>query len=137
MKDTGKTIQIVKQVRLTPSQQLALMDMANSGRSKPRLDYAVQTVLLHLGLVEKRSRFTAEEKAKRAQAVKADWKLCRGLVLVKDLSGLDRQVDKMRAYLRDSEDTAFFLTPAAQEYLIQGTVTIKTGPTKKAAADAE
>jgi hypothetical protein len=132
----AQTIEIVKQVRLTPKQRITLMDMANAGGVKPRLEHDAQTVLQHLGLIEKRSRFTPTEKAKRAEKIKADWKECRGFTLAKDLRALERKIDQMQSDQRESEDTAWFLTAAAQEYLLQGTVTIKTGPTPKAATDA-
>lgn len=124
-------IEIVKQVRLTPKQRLTLMDMANEGGSKSRIDHDAATVLRHLGLIEQRSRFTPAEKKARAQKRKAMFRDCIALARAEDAKGLHRKADAIDSDAYHDSETAYFLTPAAQEYLIQGKVTILAGPSPK------
>jgi hypothetical protein len=139
MPHDADSVQIVKQVRLTPKQRIALMEISNAGGSLGRmdLDHDIATVLMHLGLVEQRSRFTERQKAERIKGRAADWKECAELVRKKDLMGLNRKVDKMRSAIYEDGEKSWFLTPAAKEYLIQGTVTIKRGPEKEEAKSAQ
>jgi hypothetical protein len=117
-------IEIVKKVALSPNQRIALMDMANNGGMKERLDYNVQTVLLHLGLIEGRPRLTPAQQAKRQQGMKTQWKEIAGLVRDHNLKALRRKVETMESEAWHAEQKAWFLTPAAQEYLLNGSVTI-------------
>jgi hypothetical protein len=130
-------VEIVKQVRLTPKQRITLMEIANEGGSKSRIDHDTATVLKHLELIEHRSRYSPAEKKARVQKRKAMFKEAIELARAGNAKGLNRKADEIESAAYHDDETAYFLTPAAQEYLLQGTVTIKTGPTQKAAADAE
>jgi hypothetical protein len=125
-------VEIVKQVRLTPKQRITLMEMANNGGSKDRIDSDTATVLTHLGLVTKRDRFTAQQKTARLKQRKSMFQECAVLARAWDYDKLRRKVEAIGSDKYHDNETAYFLTPAAQEYLLHGTVTIKTGPTKKA-----
>jgi predicted alpha-1,6-mannanase (GH76 family) len=71
--------------------------------------------------------------AKRKHSVQEVNRLLRQMKTKK----ANRKLTDIESEAWHDADQAWFLTPAAQKYLVQGTVTIKTGFTKKAAADAD
>ncbi len=123
-----------KPVQLTPKQQIALMALSNHGGAQDRMDFDCATVLQHLGLVQKRLKFTPAELKTREQARKAQLRACIPLLRTgsaRDIKKLRRMIDDIDSEAWQDTYTAYFLTAAGVEYLNRGTVTVTTGPTRK------
>lgn len=126
-------VEIVKQVRLTPKQRITLMQASNAGGMVDRMDLDVSILLQHLGLVEKRPRFSAIELKARTTKRKDKLRECAPLLRsgsTADIKKLRRIVDDLDSETWHDNDTAYFLTPAAKEYLVTGKVTVIAGPSK-------
>lgn len=133
---TGADAPAIKQIRLTRKQRLTLMEISNAGGLLERVEHDVSVFLSHLQLIEKRSRYSPAEKAARLQKRKADLGECAALARLGDIKALGRKVQDLDSHAYHDDDKAWFLTLAAQEYLIRGTVTIKTGSIQKAGTNA-
>ena len=121
----GTPVTIIKQLRLTPAQKLAIVSAANNGNRFDRgPDWNTQQTLQHLRLIEKRDRYTpAERKAKQAK-ISALWKELPALVRARNLTAADRKVHELRSLISDLDSKTYWLTDAAKEYLTKGQVTI-------------
>jgi hypothetical protein len=93
--------------------------------------------LTHARLIEKRSRFTPVEKKARIAKRKGAFKQIATAARAADLKAIERLMRDLSSDEYHDNDSAYFLTPAAQEYLLQGTVTIKATIAKKKAPDAK
>jgi hypothetical protein len=121
---TRENIEIVKQIKLTSSQMFTLVAMSNGGGRERHIDYRVKGDLVALGLIEERDMYTALEKIVIEAEIREGWKQARLLTKARDTEGLDRIVDKIRGKQRDLTTKAYWLTKAAEEYLVKGKVTI-------------
>jgi len=117
-------VEIVRQVRLTTSQRMELVEMSNKGGRDRNIDWRVRHDLTALGLIEERDQFTPVEKVKIRQEIDALWKQAAGQVKAKDVELLKRTADSIREKRGDLERKAFWLTAAANEYLVKGRVLI-------------
>jgi radical SAM superfamily enzyme YgiQ (UPF0313 family) len=124
-------------IRLTWPQRLVLMEIANAGGSTARIDRNEAVFLTHARLIEKRSRFTPNEKEARIAKRKGAFKQIATAARNADLKAIERLMRDLSSDEYHDNDTAYFLTPAAQEYLLHGTVTIKATIAKKKAPDAK
>jgi hypothetical protein len=123
-KISTEKVEVIKKIRLTTNQHIALTEMQNNkGRSK-RLDWAVRSILLSLGLIEEREYSTPLEKRVIERAIIKSWKHVEQVVRRRKLEELSRAVSDLESKHRDLSAKCYWLTPAANEYLTTGTVTI-------------
>ncbi len=120
-------VEVVRQVRLTSKQRLTLVEMQNSGgrsRNSGYMNYTVRQDLQALGLIEERLLHTASEKKAIEGEISALWKAMPAHVKTKDASLVERQAGVIYAKLRSLDSKAWWLTKAAEEYLVKGKVMI-------------
>jgi len=120
---TAEKIEIVKQIKLTSNQRFALVAMSNNGGRERHIDYKVKGDLVALGLIEEREMNTPAEKKAIETEIRDSWKLAGPLVKAKNADSLDRLMDKIRSKQRDLTTKAYWLTKAAEEYLVKGNLT--------------
>jgi hypothetical protein len=118
-----QTTEIVRQVRLTTNQRLALVQMSNDGGHgnphwKARLD------LRQLGLIEERPRFAGAERIAKEKKIADLWKHLPALVKARNQRGLERVSQELHSHYYELERTTYWLTKAAEEYLVKGRVVI-------------
>lgn len=120
--------EIVKQVKLTPNQRIALMQAAaDGGRFNHTPDWGVLQPLRFLRLVEQRPKYEGKELASVRHKINDLWKKVPAIVRAKDARALDKISSDIRSYEYDLERTVYWLTPAAHEYLTLGKVTVLAG----------
>lgn len=119
-----KQLQVIKEVRLTTNQRLALVRMANESGIVDRLDYCVHTDLVFLGLIEK-VKLTSE--AQIDKEVAAAWKDLAAAVRKKDSSLADKAIRIITGASWRASKEGWRLTDAAKEYLLKGKVLVTVG----------
>jgi hypothetical protein len=121
----GTPVTIIKQLRLSPAQKLAIVSAANNGNRFNRgPEWSVQQTLQHLRLIEKRDRYTPAEKKAQQAKISVLWAELPALVRARNLEAADRKVDELRSLISNMNSKTYWLTDAAKEYLTKGQVTI-------------
>lgn len=120
------TQQPTRKIRLKATDVNALMVMANNGgRSTYRnLDYSIAVRLKILGLIEERQYHTREETARMYVEESELWgRIDKASELrnAEEVRGLAELIQNLR---QDIVSKGYWLTPAANEFLVNGTVTI-------------
>jgi hypothetical protein len=98
--------------------------MSNDGGRKRHVDYKLRADLVMLGLIEERDLNTAAEKRAIGAEIGEAWKLAAPLVKLRDAEALNRLINKIQSKQRELPMKAYWLTKAAEEYLIKGKVTV-------------
>ncbi len=117
-------VEVVRQVKLTTNQRLKLVMMSTEGGMARHVDWNVRADLLALGLIEERDCYTEKQKSEIRVQIAGMWKQASVFLKAKDASGLDRIAGEIRSKESEIAWKGFWLTDAANEYLVKGTVTI-------------
>ena len=117
-------IEIVKQVKLTAAQRIALVAASNAGGVLHNVDYDVREMLRYLGLIEEKLLYSRAEIDKE---VAEAWTDLRAAVRDKDISKADGAVSTLRDQRWKREKKCWRLTAAADEYLLKGRVVVTVG----------
>lgn len=125
----GEQVEILKQVKLTAAQRIALVSAANEKGFLQNASYDVRETLRYLGLVEKAPLHTAAEIDKRTAEA---WARLRVAVRDKDARKAEDAIGVIRSDRWDREKSSWRLTAAAQEYLLKGRVIVTVGPRNEA-----
>jgi hypothetical protein len=125
----GEQVEIIKQVKLTAAQRVALISAANDKGVLHGSDHGIRETLRYLGLVENRKLYTSAEIDKR---VAEAWAKLRAAVRQKDTNKAEDAIGVIRSERWDREKTTWRLTAAAEEYLLKGRVIVTVGPRNEA-----
>jgi hypothetical protein len=116
-----QTVEIVKQVKLTGAQRVALVAAANNKGILPNVSYDVREMLRFLQLVESAPEHTREEID--AEVAKA-WVDLRDSCRTKDAKKARDAVHVIESAAWRRERHIWRLTNAAKEYLLRGRILI-------------
>ena len=128
-----------KLVVLTPAQRTALMLGANNGGmfpKQPQLAFSVHQTLQFLGLIEQRSCYSPAEIKERNAKMRNLWTALVVTSRQKNSRAAEKALGDIRNLEWHADDKAWFLTPAAQEYLLYGEVLVTVAKLKVQAAGA-
>ena len=125
--------EIVPQTKLTSLERLALIEGSNNGGVCKRFEGNARHNLQFLGLIEERSKWDAAAKKDQQTKLDLNWKAALQGVRARDRHAVDKAMSEISSIDYHKDDTAWFLTPAAQEYLLNGRVivTVSTAKPKK------
>jgi hypothetical protein len=121
-----KTVEIVKQVKLTPNQRIALIAAANNGGVlKDRdADYGARETLRYLGLIE---QFPLNDPATLRKKTDAAWVALRDASRSRNLRAASDAMKIIDDENWQAEKRGWRLTAAASEYLDKGRIVIEVG----------
>lgn len=117
-------IEIVRQVKLTTGQRVALVTLANAGGRGSVESFNARQDLLALGLIEHRLWCTAGDRSRIGAELRELWKTAAHCVKEKNAPELNRVSYAIQGKERELRSMAYWLTPAANEYLTKGKVTV-------------
>jgi hypothetical protein len=125
----SEQVEIIKQVKLTSAQRIALIAAANSKGELQNVEYGVREQLRYLGLITQRSLYTRAEVDKD---VADAWKALRAAVAARDSGKAEKAIHTIRSAGWAREKKVWSLTAAADEYLLKGRVIVTVGPKNEA-----
>jgi hypothetical protein len=129
----AEQVEIIKQVKLTSAQRIALIAAFNEGGVLRDSAHDVREALRYLGLVEKTPLHTGAELDR---LISKAWRDLRRAVRAKNADAAERPLQEIRGERWNREKTCWRLTTAAHEYLLKGRVIVTVGPRNEASAQA-
>lgn len=128
-KNMSEQIEIIKQVKLTAAQRIAVIAAANADGVMSGVNYDVRETLRYLGLVQQSKQYTKAELEKRTEEA---WKSLRQAVASRDAKKAEDAIGVIRSERWDLERSVWRLTGAADEYLLKGRVIVTVGSRNEA-----
>jgi hypothetical protein len=125
MKPITGQVEIVRQVKLKPRAKLTLVQMSNDGGRYTgyTMDWSIREELRQFHLIEERPRYTKQDLVERHRKTAEQWRKLARAVKARNVREAHRAADELVSGVYDSESKAWWLTKAAEEYLLKGKVT--------------
>ena len=130
----SQKVEIVKQVKLSPNQRIALITAANNKGVFEHIDSSTRETLRYLGLIEQLPRYAAERLKEQETKVVTAWKELSAAAKRKSIKGVEEHLRTITADAWHRNDKIWVLSKDAKDYLENGKVTITVG---KAAFDGK
>lgn len=125
-----KRVEVVKQVRLSPSQRIALMEAANNGGKIRNTESGVRIPLRYLKLIEERDEKTPEQRKQEAAALIKSFASLATAARKRDGDECYKIASAIHSTQWNLDRKAWWITDAGREYLATGKVVVIAGDSK-------
>jgi hypothetical protein len=125
----AEQVEIIKQVKLTAEQRIALIAAANADGVLKSPSFNVRETLRYLGLIEQTTQYVKADIEKRTANA---WRQLAVAVRTKEAKKAEDLIGTIMNEKWDIQRTCWRLTAAASEYLLKGRVIVTVGPRNEA-----